>query len=180
MLFISIAWKLADPNIGLSNTNASPHRLLGWVSYCAIESFGSICISLFWSFVNSIIHFDGAKSAYGLIVAGAQVLFACMNKYSLFATTVFEACPLHLKIDASSLINVISSLFLFDGSKVGAILGPTLALKCSYTLGVPLLYGLGGGLMGLMVSAYVRAPPPNPTDLPPLFHIACRIVYMRV
>ncbi len=65
---------LADPNIGLSNTDASPRRILGWVSYCAIESFGSICISLFWAFVNSIMHFDGAKSAYGLIVAGAQVL----------------------------------------------------------------------------------------------------------
>ncbi len=79
---------LADPDIGLSNTNANPGRLLGWVSYCAIESFGSICISLFWAFVNSIMNFDGAKSAYGLIVAGAQVVFSLMDEYYLFTTLV--------------------------------------------------------------------------------------------
>lgn len=45
----------------------------GWVSYCAIESFGSICVSLFWAFVNSSMNVEGAKSAYGLIIAGANL-----------------------------------------------------------------------------------------------------------
>ncbi len=45
----------------------------GWVSYCAIESFGSIGVSLFWAFVNATIDLEGAKKAYGLIIAGAQV-----------------------------------------------------------------------------------------------------------
>lgn len=45
----------------------------GWVSYCAIESFGSICVSLFWAFVNSSMDVEGAKSAYGLIIAGANL-----------------------------------------------------------------------------------------------------------
>jgi AAA family ATP:ADP antiporter len=70
--FATIAYLLADPVTGLANTNADPWRLLGWVSYCSIESFGSICVSLFWAFVNSSMDFDGAKSAYGLIIAGAQ------------------------------------------------------------------------------------------------------------
>jgi ATP/ADP translocase len=73
LAFAVIAQLLADPVIGLANTNADPRRLLGWVSYCAIESFGSICVSLFWAFVNSTMNFEGAKSAYGLIIAGAQV-----------------------------------------------------------------------------------------------------------
>ncbi|TFJ83261.1 hypothetical protein NSK_005423 [Nannochloropsis salina CCMP1776] len=46
---------------------------VGWFSYCAIESFGSIGVSLFWAFVNSTIDLEGAKKAYGLIIAGAQV-----------------------------------------------------------------------------------------------------------
>lgn len=45
----------------------------GWFSYCAIESFGSIGVSLFWAFVNSTIDLEGAKRAYGLIIAGAQI-----------------------------------------------------------------------------------------------------------
>lgn len=45
----------------------------GWISYCAIESFGSICVSLFWAFVNSSMNVETAKSAYGLIIAGANL-----------------------------------------------------------------------------------------------------------
>jgi len=71
--FSVIAYYLADPVIGIENTKADPYRLLGWISYCAIESFGSIGVSLFWAFVNATIDFEGAKSAYGLIVAGAQI-----------------------------------------------------------------------------------------------------------
>lgn len=43
------------------------------MSYCAIESFGSIFVSLFWSFVNSTVSLEHAKASYGLIIAGAQI-----------------------------------------------------------------------------------------------------------
>lgn len=43
------------------------------MSYCAIESFGSICVSLYWAFVNSSMNVEGAKSAYGLIIAGGNL-----------------------------------------------------------------------------------------------------------
>ena len=32
---------------------------IGWFSYCAIESFGSIGVSLFWAFVNATIDLEG-------------------------------------------------------------------------------------------------------------------------
>ncbi len=47
--------------------------LLGWVSYFAIESFGSLIIALFWSFTNSITTSDAAKRGYPLIIAAAQM-----------------------------------------------------------------------------------------------------------
>jgi len=72
-VFFIISVFLDHPTIGLQNTNADPSRILGWVSYCTIESFGSICISCFWAFVNSSIDLEGAKSAFGLIIAGAQI-----------------------------------------------------------------------------------------------------------
>ncbi|CAN0371549.1 unnamed protein product, partial [Ectocarpus sp. 8 AP-2014] len=71
--FSAIAIALADPVIGVQNENASPTRLIGWISYCAIESFGSICVSLFWAFVNSSVNVETAKSAFGLIIAGANL-----------------------------------------------------------------------------------------------------------
>ena len=45
----------------------------GWVSYLSIESFGSIMIPLFWSFVVSITKTESAKVGFPIIVAGAQI-----------------------------------------------------------------------------------------------------------
>jgi ATP:ADP antiporter, AAA family len=73
VLFAIIAYLLTDPTIGLSNTVASPKRILGWTTYLAIESFGSLLVSLFWSFVASNTETDSAKRGYGLIIFGAQI-----------------------------------------------------------------------------------------------------------
>mmetsp|Transcript_43635 Transcript_43635/g.118608 ORF Transcript_43635/g.118608 Transcript_43635/m.118608 type:complete len:542 (+) Transcript_43635:572-2197(+) len=75
--FSIIAACLAHPVWGVENTESSPYRILGWISYCTIESFGSIGVSLFWAFCNSAMNLEQAKSAYGLIVAGAQVGAIC-------------------------------------------------------------------------------------------------------
>jgi ATP:ADP antiporter, AAA family len=72
-LFSVIALCLMDPHIGLANKHASESRILGWVSYCSIESYGSVMVSLFWSFANSNIELETAKASYGVMVALAQV-----------------------------------------------------------------------------------------------------------
>ncbi|KAL3909071.1 MAG: hypothetical protein SGILL_008236 [Bacillariaceae sp.] len=73
LLFCSIALMLMNPSIGLANKYASEDRILGWVSYCSIESFGSVMVSLFWSFANSNISLETAKASYGVMVATAQL-----------------------------------------------------------------------------------------------------------
>lgn len=72
-IFSTIALLLMHPTIGLQNEQASPTRILGWISYCGIESFGSVMVSLFWSFANSNISLATAKASYGVMVATAQV-----------------------------------------------------------------------------------------------------------
>jgi AAA family ATP:ADP antiporter len=59
--------------LGLPNQTPNINRILGWVSYCGIESFGSVMVSLFWSFANSNFNIETAKASYGLLVATAQV-----------------------------------------------------------------------------------------------------------
>ena len=51
VIFILIGYALTLPGIGLSNTIEDPSRLIGWVTYISIESFGSLLVALFWSFV---------------------------------------------------------------------------------------------------------------------------------
>jgi ATP:ADP antiporter, AAA family len=73
VLFTVIALLLMHPTIGLANQQPSPWRILGWVSYCSIESFGSVMVSLFWSFANSNTSLETAKASYGVMVATAQL-----------------------------------------------------------------------------------------------------------
>ena len=72
-LFIGIALLLMHPQLGLANEVPSPWRIMGWISYCSIESFGSVMVSLFWSFANSNISLETAKASYGVMVATAQI-----------------------------------------------------------------------------------------------------------
>jgi len=73
VLFTTISFVLRHPHYGLPNQTPDPSRLLGWISYCSIESFGSVMVALFWSFVNSITSLESAKASYGFLVAAAQV-----------------------------------------------------------------------------------------------------------
>mmetsp|Transcript_3903 Transcript_3903/g.10733 ORF Transcript_3903/g.10733 Transcript_3903/m.10733 type:complete len:692 (-) Transcript_3903:325-2400(-) len=72
-LFASISVMLTHSTIGLPNQVPNYSRVLGWVSYCGIESFGSVMVALFWSFANSNFNLETAKASYGLLVATAQL-----------------------------------------------------------------------------------------------------------
>lgn len=48
-------------------------KIIAWTSYILIESFGSIMVALFWSFVASTTDASSAKKGYFLIIAGAQL-----------------------------------------------------------------------------------------------------------
>lgn len=73
IVFFLITYALTHPTIGLPNTDIGPHRWLGWISFFAIESYGSLAVSMFWSFVNSVYSLEGAKKNYGHIIAGSQL-----------------------------------------------------------------------------------------------------------
>jgi len=73
LLFSTISYLLTHPTIGLRNEIPNTHRFLGWISFCAIESFGSVMVALFWSFTNSNFPLESAKASYGLLTAIAQL-----------------------------------------------------------------------------------------------------------
>jgi AAA family ATP:ADP antiporter len=72
-LFTTMGLMLLHPTIGLNNTVSDPNRLLGWVSYVTIESFGSMVVQCYWALVNASVDVHFAKKNFGLIVAGAQI-----------------------------------------------------------------------------------------------------------
>jgi ATP/ADP translocase len=72
IVFMILSALLSQPIIGLENQVKDSSRLVGWVSYFAIECYGSLMVALFWSFTNSIMNLEQAKGAYGLIITIAQ------------------------------------------------------------------------------------------------------------
>lgn len=74
-LFLLVAYFAAFPMPEMHNFFADKiaGRFIGWFAYLAIESFGSIVVALFWSFVASTTTTGSAKRGYAMIIAGAQV-----------------------------------------------------------------------------------------------------------
>ncbi len=72
-LTLIFAALILHPTMGISNTVASESRYLGWLFYFFVESFGSIVIALFWSFVSDTTTPESAKRGYPLVNFGGQV-----------------------------------------------------------------------------------------------------------
>lgn len=70
--------------------------LVGWGSYFAIESFGSLIISLFWAYTNSVTTSEVAKIGFPIIVAGAQIGSIGGSALTLFADKFGDIWPLFL------------------------------------------------------------------------------------
>lgn len=68
-----ITYFMFDPHIGLENINADPSRVLGWVWYVFVESFGSLVVALFWAFATDITTAESAKKGFSLVVMIGQI-----------------------------------------------------------------------------------------------------------
>lgn len=71
--FLIYSALLSHPVAGISNFHKGPHRALGWCIYFTVEGYGSLMVTLFWSFTNSVMDLEEAMGAYGLIIAIAQI-----------------------------------------------------------------------------------------------------------
>jgi AAA family ATP:ADP antiporter len=63
----------SDPSIGLANTVKSPMRIIGWVWYIWVESFGSLMVALFWAIVTDITAPESAKRGFPLVALFGQI-----------------------------------------------------------------------------------------------------------
>lgn len=68
-----LVYFLYHPTIGLANPEVNPTRLLGWAFYLFVESYISLMLSLYWSFINDVTTPESAKKGYGLIIFGTQL-----------------------------------------------------------------------------------------------------------
>ena len=68
-----LVYFLCDPVVGIANPTVSPYRWIGWFFYLFVESFITLMLSLYWSFINDVTTPESAKKGYGLIAFGTQL-----------------------------------------------------------------------------------------------------------
>jgi AAA family ATP:ADP antiporter len=64
---------LMHPVYGISNTQISGDRWVGWLFYFFMESFSAFLATSFWSFADSVNDPNDAKNCYGFFVIGSKI-----------------------------------------------------------------------------------------------------------
>lgn len=73
LLALGFAYFLNHPVYGLPNTVEDPYRVLGWLWYVYVESFGSLIVALFWAIATDITKNDAAKRGFPLVAMLGQL-----------------------------------------------------------------------------------------------------------
>lgn len=111
-LFLSFSYLLAHSSVGSSSLPVWANQALGWIFYVATESYGSIVIALFWSFVASTMDPASGKRGYPLILSGAQ--FGSLLGATLVATqSTTLGVPVLAAIAATSVFIIPLMIKLF-------------------------------------------------------------------
>jgi ATP:ADP antiporter, AAA family len=111
VFFVGCAYMLSHPTIGLPNMVAGGDRMLGWIFYVGIETFGSLMVSLFWSLVNSSTEASSAKKGYPLVIFGAQ--FGSILGPTLATHSHFFGLPLLTYFSAAGVAIAIVMISVF-------------------------------------------------------------------
>lgn len=111
-----LVYYLNDPIIGIQNTTVSKHRYIGWAFYVFVESFISLMVSLYWSFINDITTPESARKGYGMLIFGTQLggfLFTLLGNFLSFDTSKYaERVPLIALISISMFVMVAVVVFI--------------------------------------------------------------------
>ncbi len=112
VIFASVAGALFLKDwYGVHLVGRAPLAAIGWVSYFAIESFGSLVPALFWSFTNSISDETSAKHGFPLIIAMAQMGAIAGSSLLFFSDSIGSLWPILLL--ASILVAAVIPMIRF-------------------------------------------------------------------
>lgn len=126
-----------------------PGSGLGWFAYLFLESFGSIVVAMFWSFVASTTSSDSAKRGYGMIMSVTQIgtilgpwvvsqYSATLGLPTLFGIGGIIICCVPLLIALYMLVIPQEQVSRAEASKpkTGLFEGLKLLLTRSYLMGI--------------------------------------------
>lgn len=99
-------------SIGLSNTAPDGGRLLGWLWYAFVESFGSLVVALFWSFASDTSTPESAKRGFSVIAMGAQFGGVFGPLFGLWITQYVGPIPIII-MGACGILTIACLIYYF-------------------------------------------------------------------
>ena len=111
-----LVYYLSDPVIGLQNTSVNTHRYIGWAFYLFVESYGSLMVSLYLSFINDVTTPEAAQKGYGMLSFGTHLgacLFTLLGNFLSYDTTKYaQRVPLIALISISMFVMIAVVVFI--------------------------------------------------------------------
>jgi len=179
-----------------------PSRLIGWISYLGIESFGSLMVALFWSFVASSTSPESAKKGYPLIISGAQVgsvggpFLVTQAKtfgvdglmYISFTWIIAIVCliAIYVRVIPSNLSGLAESQENNSQKSTGMLEGLRLLFKHKYVAGifcVATFYEIVGTILDFQMKVLARQAYTTPetfAEFMAMFGMGCNFATMAV
>lgn len=116
LLGLFFAYAFADPVIGLANKTVDPNRYIAWAFYLFVDSYLTILMTIFWSFVSDITTSDSAKKGYGMIVFGSQaggLVFSTLSFALVSDESVYVSrAPLLILVSVSLFLLLASVIWM--------------------------------------------------------------------
>ena len=106
---IFFAFILNHPVYGLSNTDTSCWRFLGWIFYIYLDLYQAFVITTFWAFTTSICTPNEAKSSYGFLVACSKVAGISTPLLSLFLLDITKTSSVCILIAFTSIFLLLAA-----------------------------------------------------------------------
>jgi AAA family ATP:ADP antiporter len=177
VLFALIAYFYVNPmpNFAPALVANVPGKLLGWITYITVESFGSLSIGLFWAFMASTTNTASAKRGYALIYGVGQI--GSIGGPTLVTYAPVLGLPMLLMIGATAVLAVPFLIFMLMSiipqedmqsdvhaqaapkKRTGLLEGLRLLTTTPYLLGVLVIstvYEIVGTIMDLQMKLLAR------------------------
>lgn len=108
------AYYIGHAQVGISNTDASPWRLFGWLFYFFVEGYSPFVVSVFWALSNSINSPSEAKKNYGYMVAGSKAggMFSAAMAWYFFNLSANGVYQNFDHVVAHQMVLIASTVFL--------------------------------------------------------------------
>lgn len=153
---------LAHPTLGLPNTIVDSTRILGWLWYIFVESYGSIMVASFWAFAIDITKPESAKRGFPLVVLVGQFcsLLSPLYLTPLAGVNHWGSSAYVIMLTAALIVCIVVLVAVFvrvtpkdqmigyrqskelSPEKLGFLKGLTLLLSRPYLMGIFAIIGM--------------------------------------